>query len=104
MTWECDYPHSDSDWPESPEVALAAMAGLDDAVIDRITHENALRVFKLDPVRPPSRRSTANVGALRREAAAAGVDTAPRTMRTRAQTVGYNAAAQQQLYTPGQVS
>ena len=30
MTWECDYPHSDSDWPESPEVALAGMAGLDD--------------------------------------------------------------------------
>ncbi len=49
MTWECDYPHSDSDWPYSPEVALAGMAGLDDATINAITHENAMRLFHFDP-------------------------------------------------------
>ena len=99
MTWECDYPHSDSDWPESPEVALAGMAGLDDATINRLTHENALRIFQFDPfAHRPKEQST--VGALRAEAAAAGVDTAPRTMRTREQTLGNNAAAQQDLFTP----
>ena len=56
MTWECDYPHSDSDWPESPEVALAGMDGLDDATINRLTHENAMRIFQLRSVRPSRRR------------------------------------------------
>jgi hypothetical protein len=100
MTWECDYPHSDSDWPESPEMALAGMAGLDDATIDQLTHGNAMRIFDFDPYsHRPKDRST--VAALRAEAAAAGVDTSPRTMRTRAQTLGNNAAAQQDLFTPG---
>ena len=99
MTWECDYPHSDSDWPESPEVALAGMAGLDDATINRLTHENALRIFQFDPFgHRPKEQST--VGALRAEAGRAGIDTAPRTMRTREQTLGNNAAAQQDLFTP----
>ena len=67
MTWECDYPHSDSDWPESPEIALAGMAGLDDATIDQLTHENAMRIFQFDPyAQRPKDRST--VGALRAEA------------------------------------
>ena len=100
MTWECDYPHSDSDWPESPEVALAGMAGLDDDTINQLTHGNAMRIFQFDPFahRP---KELCTVGALRAEAAAAGVDTAPRTMRTRDQTLGANAAAQQDLFTPG---
>ena len=55
------------------------------------------------PVRPLSRiapRSSPRSAALRAEAAAAGIDTAPRTMRTREQTLGNNAAAQQDLFTP----
>jgi predicted TIM-barrel fold metal-dependent hydrolase len=99
MTWECDYPHSDSDWPESPEVALEGMAGLDDDMINRITHENALRIFQLDPYAHRTREQC-TVGALRAEAETAGVDTAPRTMRTREQSLGSTAAAQQGLYTP----
>jgi hypothetical protein len=99
MTWECDYPHSDSDWPESPEIALAGMAGLDDTTINRLTHENAMRIFQFDPyVHRPKDQCT--VGALRAEAARAGVDTTARTMRTREQALGSNAAAQQSLYTP----
>jgi hypothetical protein len=99
MTWECDYPHSDSDWPESPERTLSGLAGLDDATIDQLTHENAMRIFQFDPyAHRPKEQST--VGALRAEAASAGVDTAARTMRTREQTLGMNAAAQQDLFTP----
>ena len=81
MTWECDYPHSDSDWPESPEVALAGMSGLDDATINRLTHENAARIFSFDPFTHRA-RELCTVGALRAVAAAAGVDTTPRRMRT----------------------
>jgi predicted TIM-barrel fold metal-dependent hydrolase len=99
MTWECDYPHSDSDWPDSPEVVLAGMDGLDDAMINKLTHENALEIFHFDPfAHRPKEQST--VGALRAEAAKDGVDTTPRTMRTREQTLGMNAAAQQDLFTP----
>jgi predicted TIM-barrel fold metal-dependent hydrolase len=100
MTWECDYPHSDSDWPNSPEAALHGMSGLDDATINALTHENAMRLFGYDPFafRP---REQCTVGALRAEAAAAGVDTAPRHMRTRQQTMGAAADAQVELLTPG---
>ena len=99
MTWECDYPHSDCDWPESPEVALAGMDGLDDDTINDLTHVNAMRIYQFDPfAHRPKEQCT--VGALRAEAAAAGVDTAPRTMRTRAQTLGNKAAVQQDLFTP----
>ena len=27
VTWECDYPHSDSNWPESPEIFAESAAG-----------------------------------------------------------------------------
>jgi hypothetical protein len=99
MTWECDYPHSDSDWPESPERTMSALAGLDDATIHQLTHENAMRIFNFDPyAHRPKEQST--VGALRGEAASAGIDTAPRTMRTREQTLGVSVSAQQDLFTP----
>jgi predicted TIM-barrel fold metal-dependent hydrolase len=100
MTWECDYPHSDSDWPESPEVALAGMADLDERTINALTHENAIRLFSFEPFRLRSKESS-TVGALRAAAAAAGVDTTLRSMRTRAQTMGIAAGAQQDLLTPG---
>ncbi len=75
ITWECDYPHSDSTWPHSPEMlakSLAAAAVPADEVA-QITHRNAMRIFSFDPfaVRPPER---CTVGALRAEAAAADVD------------------------------
>jgi len=100
MTWECDYPHSDSDWPESPEVTLAGMKELDDDMIRSITHRNAMRLFSFDPF---SHRTPANatVGALRSEAATAGVDTEFRNLRVRDQTMGTAAGAQQGLLTPG---
>jgi predicted TIM-barrel fold metal-dependent hydrolase len=64
MTWECDYPHSDSTWPTSPELLAKNLAGLTDEEINKITHLNAMRHFNFDPfsVRP---REQCTVGALR---------------------------------------
>jgi len=36
ITWECDYPHSDSTWPRSPELLLPALADVPDADINKI--------------------------------------------------------------------
>jgi predicted TIM-barrel fold metal-dependent hydrolase len=76
ITWECDYPHSDSTWPNSPEVLAKSLAGVPDDEINKITHENAMRHFRFDPfaVRP---REQCTVGALRAEAA--DVDVSPRS-------------------------
>ncbi len=75
ITWECDYPHSDSTWPESPERLLRSLDGVPDHEINAITHLNAMRLFQYDPFsRIPREQCT--VGALR--ALATGVDTAPK--------------------------
>jgi hypothetical protein len=74
VAWECDYPHSDSTWPESPEYLLAECdaAGLTDEQIHKITWENACRFFRFDPLQYiPKEKAT--VGALR--ALAGDVDT-----------------------------
>jgi predicted TIM-barrel fold metal-dependent hydrolase len=68
MTWECDYPHSDSTWPNSPELLGKALHGISDDEIAKITHRNAMRVFQFDPFAVRS-RSNCTVGALRAEAA-----------------------------------
>jgi predicted TIM-barrel fold metal-dependent hydrolase len=77
ITWECDYPHSDSTWPNSPELLTKALADIPDDEVDKITHLNAMRVFQFDPfaVRP---REQCTVGALRAEAA--DVDTSIRSL------------------------
>jgi len=76
MTWECDYPHSDSTWPYSPERLHSQLDGVPDAEIDAITHANAMRLFQYDPfsVIP---KEHATVRALRARASGAGVDTSP---------------------------
>ncbi|MFM8302873.1 MAG: amidohydrolase family protein, partial [Actinomycetota bacterium] len=78
VCWENDYPHSDSSWPDSPERLEVLFAGLDDATIDKITHENALRHFRFDPfaVRP---KEQCTVAALRAEVG--DVDTVTRVGR-----------------------
>ncbi len=67
ITWECDYPHSDSTWPTSPEDAMKYLADVSDEEIDKITHLNAMKHFRFDPfsVHP---RGSCTVGALRAEA------------------------------------
>ena len=47
IMWECDYPHTDTVWPESQESAQDVFdeAGCTPDEIDAITHGNAERVF-----------------------------------------------------------
>jgi hypothetical protein len=67
ITWECDYPHSDSTWPTSPETAKRYLEGLSDEEIDKITHLNAMVHFSYDPF-AHRERAECTVGALRRQA------------------------------------
>jgi predicted TIM-barrel fold metal-dependent hydrolase len=80
ITWEADYPHSDSTWPTSPERLMKSMDGVPDDEVDAITHLNALRHYRFDPfsVRP---REQCTVGALRAEAA--DVDVSPKRAAAR---------------------
>ena len=73
IMWECDYPHSDSTWPNAPEMAWKYLQGLPEDEIHKITHLNAMREFSFDAfTHVPREQATA--GALR--AQAADVDTA----------------------------
>jgi predicted TIM-barrel fold metal-dependent hydrolase len=78
IAYECDYPHSDSLWPEVPEALWKTIKHLSDSQIDKITHLNAMRFFKFDPFKHYKREELA-VGALRAKAAAAKIDVTPRS-------------------------
>ncbi|MGW1754250.1 amidohydrolase family protein [Streptomyces mirabilis] len=69
IAWECDYPHSDSMWPEAPEELMGVMERFDvsDSDIDKMTHENAMRWYSFDPFTHVPREQ-ATVGALRKRA------------------------------------
>jgi predicted TIM-barrel fold metal-dependent hydrolase len=49
LCWESDYPHSDGSWPQAPEDVIETLGHLDDAVINKITHENAMAAYSFDP-------------------------------------------------------
>ena len=49
LCWESDFPHSDSNWPFAPEDVIETMGHLDDAMINKITHENAMAAYSFDP-------------------------------------------------------
>jgi Amidohydrolase len=51
LCWESDYPHSDSNWPFAPEDIVETMGHLDDWLINKITHENAMAAYSFDPFR-----------------------------------------------------
>ncbi len=77
IAWECDYPHSDSSWPEAPEELAAVTSDVPPDELAKITHENACRWYSFDPFSYRAReRST--VRALREEAA--GHDVSIRSM------------------------
>jgi hypothetical protein len=77
ITWECDYPHSDSTWPRSPEVLFPALAGVPDDEVNKMTHQNAMRLFSYDAFAHVP-RDQATVGALR--ALATDVDVSERAV------------------------
>jgi predicted TIM-barrel fold metal-dependent hydrolase len=76
IAWECDYPHSDTTWPTSPEAVWANLKGVPEADVRRLTHENALRLLDFDPFRVLP-KAECSVGALR--AKARSVDLSPIT-------------------------
>ncbi|MEZ5169366.1 MAG: amidohydrolase family protein [Acidimicrobiia bacterium] len=48
VTFETDYPHSDSTWPNTLEIAQRIMKDLDDETIHKIVRGNAIRMLHLD--------------------------------------------------------
>jgi predicted TIM-barrel fold metal-dependent hydrolase len=97
VMWECDYPHSDSSWPFSPEELAPQLAGLSDRDVDRVTHLNAIRHFRLDPLSARGGREQCTVGALRDRAR--GHDVAIKSVN--ASSVGHHAARSVDLLVPG---
>jgi predicted TIM-barrel fold metal-dependent hydrolase len=67
VTWECDYPHSDCTWPESPENLWTGVQHFPKSKIDKISHLNAMREFSYDPLTLFG-RERCTVGALRQQA------------------------------------
>jgi predicted TIM-barrel fold metal-dependent hydrolase len=67
IAWECDYPHSDSSWPEAPEELAAAAAGVPDDELHQISWRNAARWYSFDPFAQRA-RERCTVRALRAEA------------------------------------
>ena len=55
---EMDYPHSDSTWPSTIDVAHKQLQSLSDADIYKILRGNAERIFKFEPAKPPPARSS----------------------------------------------
>jgi hypothetical protein len=49
---ESDYPHADTTWPNSIQVARQSMAGLDEASQYKILRSNAERLFRFTPAEP----------------------------------------------------
>ena len=48
VTFETDYPHTDSTWPDTREIAGRMMAGLTPEVIDKVVRGNAIHLYGLD--------------------------------------------------------
>jgi predicted TIM-barrel fold metal-dependent hydrolase len=48
VTFETDYPHTDSTWPHTKAVAEELMAGVPQDVVDKVMRDNALRMLSLD--------------------------------------------------------
>ncbi|HZJ28220.1 MAG TPA: amidohydrolase family protein [Acidimicrobiia bacterium] len=48
VTFETDYPHSDSTWPHTKKVAMQIMRDLTDDQITKIVRSNAIRMLRLD--------------------------------------------------------
>lgn len=75
VSYECDYPHSDSVWPDSANYLLNSVKGLTAEQTEKVTHLNALRLYHFDAFAMMGGRENCTAGALR--AQAAHVSTAP---------------------------
>jgi predicted TIM-barrel fold metal-dependent hydrolase len=68
IAWECDYPHSDSSWPNAPEELASVADGVSDDDLRKIGYENAMRWYSFDPFAHRD-KADCTVAALRAEAA-----------------------------------
>jgi predicted TIM-barrel fold metal-dependent hydrolase len=73
IAYECDYPHSDTLWPNAPERLYDTIKHLTDEQIEAITHLNAIRDFKFDMFKHHPKQEL-TVAALRAAAKEQGVD------------------------------
>jgi len=48
VTFETDYPHSDSTWPDTKEIFTDMVSDLDDEQVYKIARGNAIRMLSLD--------------------------------------------------------
>ena len=69
VMWECDYPHSDSTWPFSPEELGLYLGRQRPRHRSHHAHLNAMRHFSYDPFSVLGGREQCTVGALREQAA-----------------------------------
>jgi predicted TIM-barrel fold metal-dependent hydrolase len=74
VAYECDYPHSDSLWPNVPETLWESIKHLSDSQINKVTHLNAMRFFNFTPFKR-MKHADLTVGTLRAKAAADKIDT-----------------------------
>jgi predicted TIM-barrel fold metal-dependent hydrolase len=88
VCWECDYPHSDCTWPNSPEEAYRYLKLIgDDEIVRKVTHENAMRLFQFDPF-TTRRREDSTVGALRAMAKDHDISIVSKGKKEHAVTIG----------------
>jgi hypothetical protein len=74
VCYEVDYPHSDAPWPDAPEVLWRSVSQLSDELIDKVTHKNAIELYRF-PIFDKFPREQLTVAALRAKAKADGIDT-----------------------------
>ena len=48
VTFETDYPHTDSTWPDTQKIFAEQVADLDDETVYKIARGNAIRMLRLD--------------------------------------------------------
>jgi predicted TIM-barrel fold metal-dependent hydrolase len=48
VTFETDYPHTDSTWPHTKKVAEELMAGVPQRIVDKVMRDNAARMLSID--------------------------------------------------------
>ena len=47
VTFETDYPHTDSTWPDTKQIALDMVQGLTQAQVNKVIRGNAIDLYQL---------------------------------------------------------
>lgn len=65
VCYEADYPHSDTLWPNCPEHLWATLQDQPAEIINKVTHENAMRLLNYNPIEALGGRDKCTVSHLR---------------------------------------